>query len=135
MLLDGRVRGEEKQRRLARSEVAKNHACLGWGRTGDMGFGEVKRGMPTVSHTWAPDGKHILFSAPDPADLPTYDLWRVPVKGGTPEKMGLQRKWGIWSLSVRPDGRELAFAGRGGASTDSEIWVMENFLPLAGNSE
>lgn len=98
-------------------------------------FGETKSGMPPVSHTWAPDGSHILFSAPDPADLPTYDLWRVSIEGGKPEKIGLQRKWGIWGLSVRPDGRQLAFAGRGGASTDSELWVMEQFLPAADTAK
>jgi Tol biopolymer transport system component len=92
-------------------------------------FGETKQGMPTILHTWAPDGRYILFGAPDLSDLPSWELWRVPVEGGKPEKMGLQRRWGIWHLTLRPDGRQLAFAGRGGASTDSEVWVIENFLP------
>jgi hypothetical protein len=35
----------------------------------------------------------------------------------------------MFGLTVLPDGRKLAFAGRGGASTDSELWVLENFLP------
>ena len=94
-------------------------------------FGKTKQGMPTITHTWTPDGRYILFGAPDPSDLPGYDLWRVPVDGGKPEKVGLQRRWGIWRPTVRPDGRQLAFAGRGGASTDSELWAMENFLPKA----
>jgi hypothetical protein len=59
----------------------------------------------------------------------------VPVEGGTPEKLGLQKMWGIFNLTIRPDGRQLAFAGRGGASTDSELWVLENFLPLSGSSK
>ena len=29
------------------------------------------------------------------------------------------------------DGRLLTFAARGGASSDSELWVLENFLPPA----
>jgi len=58
-----------------------------------------------------------------------WDLWRIPVEGGIPEKIGLQRSWGMFDLTVRPDGRQLSFAGRGGASTDSELWVLENFLP------
>jgi len=98
-------------------------------------FGEVKKGTPNVSHTWAPDGRHILFSAPDPSDLPSWDLWRVPVEGGKPEEMGLQKRWGIKHLTIRPDGRQLTFAGRGGSSMKSELWVMENFLPSAGNSK
>jgi Tol biopolymer transport system component len=95
-------------------------------------FGETKQNM---LHTWAPDGRYILFGAADPSEPVVWDLWRVPVEGGKPEKMGLQRRWGIWHLSVRPDGRQIAFAGRGGASTDSELWVLENFLPTAGSSK
>ncbi|MDP2996238.1 MAG: tetratricopeptide repeat protein [Bryobacterales bacterium] len=92
-------------------------------------FGETKQGVPGVDHAWTPDGRYILFSAPDPSDLPVWNLWRVSLEGGKPEKMGLQRRWGIWDLTVRPDGRQLTFAGREGASTDSELWVLENFLP------
>jgi Tol biopolymer transport system component len=98
-------------------------------------FGETKQGTPGGDHTWTPDERYILFSAPDPSDLRVWDLWRVPVEGGKPEKMGLQKRWGIGRLTVRPDGRGIAFANRGGASTDSEIWVMENFLPRAGSSK
>jgi Tol biopolymer transport system component len=92
-------------------------------------FGETKQGTPGVDHTWTPDGRYILFSAPDQSNLQNWELWRVPLEGGKPEKMGLQRRWGFWDLTVRPDGRQLTFAGRGGASSDSELWVMENLLP------
>lgn len=115
----------------------------GWGKTRSLrvmpasggearevlSFGVTKRGTPTLSHTWTPDGRYILYSAPDPSDFTAWELWRVPVEGGRPEKMGLQRQWGIIHITVRPDGRQLMFAGRGGASTDSELWALENFLP------
>ena len=94
-------------------------------------FGETKQGVPGVDHTWTPDGRYILFSAPDQSDLRIWDLWRIPVGGGKPEKAGLQRMWPMWDLTLHPDGRRLTFAGRGGASTDSELWVLENFLPVA----
>jgi Tol biopolymer transport system component len=98
-------------------------------------FGETKEGTPGGNHTWTPDGRYIVFEAPDPSDMRVWDLWRVPVEGGQPEKIGLQRRWGILSLTIRPDGRQLAFAGRGGSSMDSELWVLENFLPQAGSSK
>jgi Tol biopolymer transport system component len=94
-------------------------------------FGETKQGTPGVSHTWTPDGRYILFSAPDPSDLRIWDLWRVSIDGGKPEKAGLQRRWGLFDLTISPDGRQLTFAGRGGSSADSELWVLENFLPAA----
>jgi Tol biopolymer transport system component len=97
-------------------------------------FGETKQGTPTILHTWTPDGRYILFGAQDPSNLTNWELWRVPVEGGKPEKMGLQRRWGIHHISVRPDGRQLVFAGRGGASTDSELWVLENFLPKSADA-
>jgi Tol biopolymer transport system component len=92
-------------------------------------FGEIERGTPGIHPMWSQDGKYILFSAPDLSNMRVWDLWRVPVEGGKPEKTGLQRSWGIFNLTISPDGRKLAFAGRGGASTDSELWVLENFLP------
>ncbi len=98
-------------------------------------FGEMKQGVPGISHAWSPDGRYILFGAPELTDLPTWDLWRVPVEGGKPEKIGLQKRWGVWDLTVHPGGRQLMFASRGGASSDSELWVLENFLPPAEGSK
>lgn len=118
-------------------------ANFGWGLTRSLGimpaaggeireiknFGDTKPGMPPLSLAWTPDGRHVLYGASDPADMRNWELWRIPVEGGSPASTGLRRMWGIWGLSVRPDGRELCFAGRGGPSTDSEMWVLENFLP------
>jgi len=92
-------------------------------------FGEIQSGTPGIHQEWSPDGQYILFSAPDLNDMRNWDLWRIPIEGGEPERTGLQRSWGMFDLTISPDGRKLAFAGRGGASTDSELWVLENFLP------
>jgi Tol biopolymer transport system component len=98
-------------------------------------FGKTKLGMPAGNHTWTPDGRYIVFSTPEPSDMRIWDLWRIPVEGGKPEKIGLQKTWGITHITIRPDGRRIAFASRGGASTDSELWVLENFLPPVGTSK
>jgi Tol biopolymer transport system component len=119
----------EKERALKVMPISGGEAREIWNS------GKAKQGMPGFSHTWTPDGLSILFAASDPEDLPIWELWRVPVEGGIPpEKMGLRKRWGIWDLTVRPDGRRLAFASRGGPSDESELWVLENFLPAAGTS-
>jgi len=98
-------------------------------------FGETETGTPPIYHRWSPDGRHIFFGGLDQQDRPNWKLWRVPIEGGKPEGMGLQRQWGLWDLTVSPDGRQIAFAGRGGASTESELWILENFLPPAESSK
>ena len=98
-------------------------------------FGETETGTPPMYHRWSPDGRHIFFGGLDQQDRPNWKLWRVPIEGGKPEGMGLQRQWGLWDLTVSPDGRQIAFAGRGGASTESELWILENFLPPAESSK
>jgi Tol biopolymer transport system component len=92
-------------------------------------FGETKQGAQSLAHTWSPDGRYILFGAPDPSDRPRWELLRVPVEGGKPEKLGLRREGGIRPITVHPDGRQLAFASRSSYTGSSEVWVMENFLP------
>jgi Tol biopolymer transport system component len=56
-----------------------------------------------------------------------YDLWRVPAEGGTPQKVGLAIG-PPWIVRVHPDGQRIAFIA--GEPMRSEVWVMENFLPV-----
>jgi Tol biopolymer transport system component len=120
----------EKERSLKVMPISGGEAREIWNRE------ETKKAMPGISHTWTLDGRHILLAVSDPEDLPTWELWRVPIEGGTPpEKMGLRKRLGIWDLTLRPDGRRLAFASRGGFSDESELWVLENFLPVADRSK
>jgi Tol biopolymer transport system component len=91
--------------------------------------GKADPGAPSQSLAWTADGRYILFSQYDRADFTIKELWRVPAEGGKPEKMGLQKKWGIFSITVHPDGRQIAFASKLTADTATEVWVMENFLP------
>ena len=67
---------------------------------------------------WTPDGRGILF-------VEKGELWRVPVDGGAPQALGLKMGQ-LRQLHLSPDGRQIAFtAGEG----QSEVWVLENFLP------
>ena len=70
---------------------------------------------------WTPDGRYLLFGL---AEGGTQALWRVAVKGGAPEKIGLSGE--IKTPAVRPGGKQIAFAMR--ETDDNEVWVLENLL-------
>jgi hypothetical protein len=56
-------------------------------------------------------------------------LWRVPVSGGEPEKMGISIAGQLMYPQMHPDGRRITFGlFEIGAS---EVWALENFLPKA----
>ncbi len=74
-----------------------------------------------------PDGRHLLFSKGPRGNM---ELWRIPVDGGEPEKLGLaMARLGLFGLSVHPDGQRIAFSAGAAGPPTSEVWVMENFLP------
>lgn len=76
---------------------------------------------------WTPDGKYILFEKFQPAEK-KYSLWRIPIEGGEPQKLGLESDSYIVA-SVHPDGRHIVFSSPGSTGENSGNWVMENFLP------
>jgi Tol biopolymer transport system component len=83
---------------------------------------------------WTADGKHILFvkgGASEKADetASITELWQVSVESGEAQNLGLTAAM-IWQLSAHPDGRQIAFDSLGPSVQLSELWVMENFLPL-----
>ncbi|MDP2914937.1 MAG: tetratricopeptide repeat protein [Candidatus Aminicenantes bacterium] len=72
--------------------------------------------------SWTPDGRQILCAI-TLQDKREYFL--LPADGGEPQKLASPMN-GITDFSFHPDGQRLAFsAGR----SQSEVWVMENFLP------
>jgi Tol biopolymer transport system component len=81
-----------------------------------VGFGMV---------TWSVDGQHILVTKYS-GRSGENELWRVPAEGGEAVKLGS----GLPDFkAIHPDGRQiLYFVGEG----ESEVWVMENFLPIDG---
>jgi tricorn protease len=78
---------------------------------------------------WSPDGQHVLFASARSNDFPpNYELYSVPVAGGSERRLGIpESKEGIYS----PKGDAIAFTrGQGtwyrkgyrGSSND-DIWV------------
>ncbi len=69
--------------------------------------------------TWTPDGKHLLFSKR------SREIWRVNVQTGEQQQIGPNIP-GLRRATVHPDGKRIAFTT---FQKNSELWVMENFLP------
>jgi Tol biopolymer transport system component len=91
---------------------------------------ELYRG-PHIDHAlaWTPDGRHILFGSLDletDPDVGSTELWRIPISGGSPERVGLAKEGKFHDLRISPDGRRLAFTAE---EPSDEVWVLENFLP------
>ena len=79
--------------------------------------------------SWTPDQRFLLFVMLDQDG--SRVLWRVPVAGGEPEKMGVAAKAGtnLSSIQVHPDGRKVAYASQ--ELGPEEVWTLENFLPAS----
>jgi Tol biopolymer transport system component len=74
---------------------------------------------------WMPDGKSILYIKNTPDHPKQRELWQVAFEGGGPRNLGLTMEKMAY-LSIHPDGRQIAFSSY---KEQTEIWVMENFLP------
>ncbi len=117
------VRGESQ------STVLKVMPAAG-GEARDL-LREVRLPLGRSTIAWTPDGLSVLFARePSPGNSKT-ELWQISVQGGEPRKLELAAD-GMRDVCVHPDGRHIAFTA--GQDT-SEVWVMENFLPVAGNRE
>jgi len=80
-----------------------------------------------AKHAWTPDGKTILFvkrTASGTKDE-KCELWQVDSAGGEPKKINVGME--LREMQLHPDGRQIVFTS-GNIST--EIWAMENFLPV-----
>jgi len=84
--------------------------------------------------TWAPDSRQVLFIRPAgaPGEVTRSELWGVSVEGGEQRNLGFAVPKQVGSLSVHPDGKQLAFQIQ---EESTEVWVMENFLPPTGAAQ
>jgi hypothetical protein len=71
--------------------------------------------------TWFPDSDHLLYEAEG-------QLWLFAAAGGEPRGLGAFPSPGYnrAGLSIRPEGRRIAFVGEQGRS--SELWAIRNFV-------
>ncbi len=75
---------------------------------------------------WTADSQYILFSGNESGGG-KHPLYRISRESGKAEKLGLQMNR-YYGLSAHPNGRDILVSGRESAP-ESEVWVMENFLP------
>jgi hypothetical protein len=82
-----------------------------------------------IHHCWSADGKYIyLQKFREPRGDGIWNLWQLPVNGGSPVNLGLEMT-DIWQISAHPDGKHFAFSNQGSSYKLPQIWMMENFLP------
>jgi Tol biopolymer transport system component len=86
-----------------------------------------------INPAWSADGRYVYFSK---LRLPEalWDLYRVSADGEEPQKIDLTMA-GLRHFSVHPDGQRLAFSSMGANPEQSQVWVMENFLPQKESSQ
>ena len=85
---------------------------------------ELFRGLAQYYNLkWTRDGRTIIAQARGTA---SSEIWRVPAQGGTPLKLDLSVPK-LQYFALHPDNRRFAFGVNEGS--ESELWVLENFLP------
>lgn len=79
------------------------------------------------SLSWSSDSRYIVFGKRrSTGQEPKTQLLAISSRGGEPHPLGLAMD-SARSLSFDPTGHHVAFAA---GSAKSEVWVMENFLPV-----
>jgi len=87
---------------------------------------ELFRGLAQYHRPrWTRDGRYIIAQALGTA---SNEIWRVPAQGGTPVKLDLSVPKTEY-FTLHPDNRRFAFSVNEGSK--SELWVMENLLPVS----
>ena len=82
---------------------------------------ELQKGIRAEGVTFSPDGKKILYTA-------SGKMWTLSLDGG--ERVEIKTGLDIppFAPSWSPDGQKIAFSLQ--QSSELELWMMENFLPL-----
>jgi Tol biopolymer transport system component len=85
---------------------------------------ELHRSKDYISDlVWAGDGGRVWMV---PSSKAGSELRSIPADGGEPQSSGLARS-GMYSLSLRPDGRRIVFSS--GEGVRESVWAVRNLLP------
>lgn len=93
-----------------------------------------QEGSQIMTPAWSADGRYIYFSKLQQVSGAMMDLYRVSVDGGEAQKIDLTMAR-FRHFSVHPDGQHFAFSSIGASPQQSQVWVMENFLPAESKSK
>jgi len=83
----------------------------------------------SIRPEFSADGKSLFLPRrKTPLEDPTETLFRLPISGGNPQDLGLTMV-GLRHISAHPDGERILFSSSGAEEKDTEVWVIEDFLP------
>ncbi len=89
-----------------------------------------------ITPAWSADGRYIYFSKlqKPQGEGNEWDLYRVSVERGEAQNLGLSMAQ-LRHYSLHPDRQRLAFSSMGANPEQSQVWVMENFLPKTAEGQ
>jgi Tol biopolymer transport system component len=84
-----------------------------------------------IAPAWSHDGRYVFFSKRQKpqGEGNIWDLYCVSAETGEAKKIDLSMVH-FRNFSVHPDGQRIAFSSMGANPEQSQVWVMENFLPV-----
>jgi len=85
-----------------------------------------------IRHAWSADSRYVLYTRRVRAEGANFkfELWRVRVDGGQPERTAFELSGTIDHISAHPDGEHIAFENMAPMSeSPAEVWVLADFLP------
>jgi Tol biopolymer transport system component len=87
-------------------------------------------GNYVITPAWSADGRYVYFSKlqKPQGQGNIWDVYRISAETGEAQKIDLSMAQ-LRHYSLHPDGRRLAFSSMGANPEQSQVWVMENFLP------
>ena len=79
---------------------------------------------------WTKDGRSILFAVNLDGNVNgNYQIMRIGVDGGSPSFTGVNVK-GLSTFGLSPDGSRIAFSTLAGATTNQELFAIDNLPAL-----